>query len=166
MATAALLPGEALALRVDDVTLPEDGFGELLVRSGAAREVPVTPELVGLLRDWISTATLKPRDLFFPGARGGWLPSPLYRRVWRQARKAVLRPDELEAGLGEHVTILRDSCLDVWLKAGVPVLGVAEWAGLRASWLALRYPHCFRLQDVKLDRGHLPKVMALPDALK
>ncbi|WP_260462498.1 MULTISPECIES: hypothetical protein [unclassified Streptomyces] len=31
---------------------------------------------------------------------------------------------------------------------------------MSASWLALRYPHRFRLEDVELDWGHLAEVMA------
>jgi integrase len=166
MAAAALLPGEAIQLRMDGVALPEDGCGEFLADGGGSRRVPVTPELVGVLREWISSGGLKPGDLLFPGEGGGPLPSAVYRRVWKQARKAVLRPDEVEAGFAEHVTSLRDSTLEKWLKAGVPAWDVAEWAGVTASWLAMRYPHCFRLEDVELDWAHLAKLMALPEALK
>lgn len=166
MAGAALLPSEAAALRVDDATLPEGEFGELRVRANEERRVPVTPELAGVLQRWIDKASLKPGDLLFPGEHCGELSSSLYRRVWKQAREAVLTPDEVTAGLGERVTSLRDSCLDAWLKAGVPAWGVAEWAGVSASWLALHYPHRFRLEDVDLDWDHLAEVMALPDSLK
>ncbi|MFJ9559453.1 hypothetical protein ACIRQQ_05350 [Streptomyces fuscichromogenes] len=166
MATAALLPGEATRLRFDDVTLPDDGFGELLIRGVERRRVPVTPELVAVLRGWTGSAGLKSGDLLFRGERGGPLASVVYRRVWKQAREAVLRPDELAAGLGERVTSLRESCLEKWLKAGVPAWGVAEWSGVTASWLAVRYPHCFRLEDVELDWAHLTEVMALPVELK
>ncbi|MFE9449764.1 tyrosine-type recombinase/integrase [Streptomyces sp. NPDC006739] len=166
MATAALLPGEAIRLRFDDVTLSDDGFGELLIRGAERRRVPVAPELVRVLRAWIGTAALKTGDPLFPGERGGPLASSVYRRVWKQAREEVLRPDEVAAGLGEHVASLRDSCLESWLKAGVPAWGVAEWSGVTASWLAVRYPHCFRLEDVELDWAHLTEVMALPDELK
>ncbi|MFC5253418.1 tyrosine-type recombinase/integrase [Streptomyces nigrescens] len=166
IAEAALSPGEAVALRVDDMTLPEGEFGEASIRAGEGRKVPVAPELVILLRGWISRADLEPGDLLFPSERGVPLSSSVRRRVWKQAREAVLRPDELEAGLGEHVTSLRDSCLEKWLNAGVPVWGVAEWAGVTPSWLALRYPHCFRAEDTEVDWDHLAQVMALPDSLK
>jgi integrase len=163
MAGTALSPGEAASVRVHDVTLPDGEFGEVLVRSGEGRRVPLTPELVGVLRRWIDSADLKTGDLLFPGERGGPLASSEYRRVWRQARQAVLSPDEVQAGLGEQVSSLRDSCLDAWLKAGVPPWGVAEWAGVSASWVALRYPHRFRLEDVELDWDHLEEVMGIPD---
>ncbi|MFF4605161.1 hypothetical protein ACFY12_20810 [Streptomyces sp. NPDC001339] len=78
----------------------------------------------------------------------------------------VLHTDEFEAGLGKHVTSLRDSCLEKWLKAGVPVWAVAEGAGATPSRLALRYPHCFRLEDAEVDWDHLAKIIALPDVPK
>ncbi|MFE3856784.1 tyrosine-type recombinase/integrase [Streptomyces griseorubiginosus] len=163
MAGTALSPGEAASVRVHDVTLLDGEFGEVLVRSGEGRRVPLTPELVGVLRRWIDSADLKAGDLLLPGERGGPLASSEYRRVWRQARQVVLSPDEVQAGLGERVSSLRDSCLDAWLKAGVPPWGVAEWAGVSASWVALRYPHRFRLEDVELDWDHLEEVMGIPD---
>ncbi|MEV6377929.1 tyrosine-type recombinase/integrase [Streptomyces sp. NPDC051773] len=162
MAGTALSPGEAASVRVHDVTLPDGEFGEVLVRSGEGRRVPATPDLVSVLRRWIDRADLKPGDLLFPGERGGPLASSAYRRAWKQARQAVLSPDEVRAGLGEQVSSLRDSCLDHWLKAGVPAWGVAEWAGVSASWVALRYPHRFRLEDVEVDWDHLEEIMGFP----
>ncbi|MEV7380978.1 hypothetical protein [Streptomyces lydicus] len=145
------------------MTLLDGEFGEVLVRAGEGRRVPVSPDLVGVLRRWIDGADLKAGDLLFPGERGGPIASSEYVRAWRQARQAVLSPDEVQAGLGEQVSSLRDSCLDCWLKAGVPAWGVAEWAGVSASWIGLRYPHRFRLEDVEFDWDHLEEIMGLPD---
>lgn len=165
VACAGLLPGEAARLRVDDVMLTEGESGHVLVGGVGGRKVPVGPELGGVLRRWVNEAGLKPGDLLFPGERGGALSPSAYRRVWRRAREVVLSPDEVEAGLGERITSLRDSRLDMWLKARVPVWAVAEWAGVSASWLALRYPHHFCPDDVEVDWGHLAEVMALPMAM-
>ncbi|MET8683266.1 hypothetical protein ABZV77_03550 [Streptomyces sp. NPDC004732] len=166
MASTALSPGEAASVRVHDVTLPDGEFGEVLVRSGEGRRVPLTPEIVGVLRRWIDRAGLKAGDLLFSGEQGGPLPSCEYRRVWMLARQAVLSPAEVRAGVGEQVSSLRDSSLDAWLKAGVPVWGVAEWAGVSASWIALRYPHRFRLEDVEVDWDHLEEILSLPNTAK
>ncbi len=163
MAGTALSPGEAASVRVQDVTLPDGEFGEVLVRAGEGRRVPVSPDIVGVLRRWIDEADLEAEDLLFPAERGGQLASSEYKRAWRRARQAVLSPDEVQAGLGEQVSSLRDSCLDRWLEAGVPSRGVAEWAGVSASWIALRYPHRFRLEDVEIDWGHLEEILRLPD---
>lgn len=162
LAGTALSPGEAASVRVHDVTLPDGEFGEVLVRAGEGRRVPVSPDLVGVLRRWIDGADLKAGDLLFPGERDGPIASSEYMRAWRQDRQAVLSPDEVQA-VGEQVSSLRDSCLDRWLKAGVPAWGVAEWAGVSASWIALRYPHRFRLEDVEIDWDHLEEIMGLPD---
>ncbi|BBJ46863.1 hypothetical protein SSPO_095810 [Streptomyces antimycoticus] len=62
LTAAALRPGEAVALRAADVTLPREGFGELLVRGAEGRKVPATPEPAGVLRAWISSAGLGPND--------------------------------------------------------------------------------------------------------
>ncbi|QNT90522.1 integrase [Streptomyces griseofuscus] len=163
VAGTALSPGEAASIRVQDVTLPDGEFGEVLVRAGKGRRAPVSPDIVGVLRRWIDEADLEAEDLLFPAERGGPLASSEYKRAWRQAREAVLSPDEVQAGLGEQVSSLRDSCLDRWLEAGVPVWGVAEWAGVSASWIALRYPHRFRLEDAEIDWDHLEEILRLPD---
>ncbi|WP_431330031.1 tyrosine-type recombinase/integrase [Streptomyces sp. IPPR8] len=163
IAGTALSPGEAASVRVQDVTLPDGEFGEVLVRAGEGRKVPVSPDVVGVLRRWIDEAGLEAEDLLFPAERGGPLASSEYKRAWRRARQAVLSPDEVQAGLGEQVSSLRDSCLDRWLEAGVPAWGVAEWAGVSASWIALRYPHRFRLEDIEIDWGHLEEILRLPD---
>ncbi|MFF8457966.1 tyrosine-type recombinase/integrase [Streptomyces albidoflavus] len=163
MAGTALSPGEAASVRVQDVTLPDGEFGDVLVRAGERRKVPVSPDVVGVLRRWIDEAGLEAEDLLFPAERGGPLASSEYKRAWRRARQAVLSPDEVQAGLGEQVSSLRDSCLDRWLEAGVPAWGVAEWAGVSASWIALRYPHRFRLEDIEIDWEHLEEILRLPD---
>ncbi|MFE5603350.1 tyrosine-type recombinase/integrase [Streptomyces coelicoflavus] len=163
MAGTALSPGEAASVRVKDVTLPDGEFGEVLVRAGEGRKVPVSPDVVGVLRRWIDEVDLETEDLLFPADRGGPLASSEYKRAWRHARHAVLSPDEVQAGLGEQVSSLRDSCLDRWLEAGVPAWGVAEWGGVSASWIALRYPHRFRLEDVEIDWEHLEEILRLPD---
>ncbi|MEU3047986.1 tyrosine-type recombinase/integrase [Streptomyces sp. NPDC006984] len=163
MAGTALSPGEAVSVRVHELTLPEGEFGEVLVRAGEGRRVPVSPDIVGVLRRWIDEADLEFEDLLFPAERGGPLASSEYKRAWRRARQAVLCPGEVQAGLGEQVSSLRDSCLDRWLEAGVPAWGVAEWAGVSASWIALRYPHRFGLEDVEIDWDHLEEILRLPD---
>ncbi|MCX2969392.1 MULTISPECIES: tyrosine-type recombinase/integrase [Streptomyces] len=163
MAGTALSPGEAAAVRVQDVTLPDGEFGEVLVRAGEGRRVPLSPDIVGVLRRWIDEAGLEAENLLFPAELGGPLASFEYKRAWRQARQAVLSPDEVLTGLGEQVSGLRDSCLDRWLEAGVPAWGVAEWAGVSASWIALRYPHRFRLEDIEIDWDHLKEILRLPD---
>ncbi|MFJ2257311.1 tyrosine-type recombinase/integrase [Streptomyces sp. NPDC087844] len=160
---AALLPGEATALRVDDLMLPDGRVGELLIRAGEGRKAPVGPRLADLLKEWISSAGLKPGDLLFPGKSGAPLSSSAYRRVWKQAREAVLSPNEVEVGLGKHVASLRDFRVATWLTADIPPWAVAEWVGMTANWVAVRYPHCFRTGRAEIDWDYLAEVLALPD---
>ena len=64
------------------------------------------------------------------------------------------------------MTILRESCVVKWLRMGISSVTVAEWAGVTPSWLALRYPHCFRTEKAEIDWDHLALAVALPDSLR
>ncbi|MEV0636526.1 tyrosine-type recombinase/integrase [Streptomyces sp. NPDC050619] len=165
VAEQALRPGEARALRVSDVVLPEGDLGKLTVRhKGVAREIPLQPQAVEFLRGWISEAGLREDDLLFPGRRGGALSGSVCKRVWEQAQEAVLPRDELYWWrLGEPISILRESCLVKWLRMGISSFTVAEWAGVTPNWLGLRYQHCFRTEKVEIDWDRLAEVLALPD---
>ncbi|WP_033283944.1 tyrosine-type recombinase/integrase [Streptomyces sp. NRRL F-525] len=165
VAEQALFAREARALRVSDVALPEGDGGKLTVRRrGKARVIPLQPQSVEFLREWISDAGLQMDDLLFPGTGGGPLLTSSYKRIWEQAQQAVLPRDDLYAWrLGEPIAILRDSCLVKWLRMGIPSVTVAEWAGVTPRWLALRYPYCFRTENTETDREHLSTGSALSD---
>ncbi|MFD4510831.1 tyrosine-type recombinase/integrase [Streptomyces sp. NPDC058457] len=165
LAEQALLPREARALRVSDVVLLEGGGGKLTARrNGKARVIPLQPQFAEFLREWINSAGLQEGDLLFPGTRGGLLSASDYKQIWEQAQEAVLPRDERYWWrLGEPISILRESCLVEWLSKGISSATVAEWAGVTPSWLALRYPHCFRTEKGENDRGRWAEVMALPD---
>ncbi|MGC0399716.1 integrase [Streptomyces sp. SAI-126] len=169
VAEQALRPGEARALRVRDVILSEDGWGELTVRHrGVARRIPLQPSFVEFLRKWISWAGLREDDLLFPGRRGGRLSVSVCQRVWQQAQEAILPRDELYSWrLGEPFSILRESCLAMWLRLGISSFTVAELAGLTPVWLEHRYPYCFEREDAGTDsEDHPAKTVALPDSLE
>lgn len=168
VAELALRPSEARKLRVSDVVLPERGLGELTARHrGTARDIPLQPQFVEFQREWISEAGLREGDLLFPSRRGRPLSAPMYQRVWEQAQEAVLPRDERYSWrLGEPISILRESCLVKWLGMGVSCFAVAELAGVTPSWLAQRYPHCFRAESAEIDWDHLAEVTALPESLK
>ena len=165
VAEQALLPREARALRVSDVVLPEGGGGKLTARrNGKAREIPLQPQSVEFLREWISDAGLQEGDLLFPSARGRPLSASGCKQVWERAQEAVLPRDELYWWrLGEPITVLRDSCLVKWLTTGISPVTVAEWAGVTPRWLELRYPHCFRTENTETDRDHLSTGSVLSD---
>ncbi|MFI6808276.1 hypothetical protein ACIBO6_25215 [Streptomyces luteogriseus] len=161
IALAALRPTEALALRVRDVELDDDGTGVLLVPAqgqdvsveradgtGAVRRVPACLELVALLRAEISRRRLRDDDAIFALDDGRPLTALVYRKVWRQARTAVLEAHEINSPRGRTVSALRDACLAAWLKNGdqsaAHILRVAECAGVSAPRLAERFAHCLR----------------------
>ncbi|AWL41043.1 MULTISPECIES: site-specific integrase [unclassified Streptomyces] len=162
VAEQALRPGEARELRVSDVVLPERGLGKLTVRySGKVREVPLRSQSVVLLRAWIGEAGLREDALLFPDLRGRSASTSVYQQVWKQAQEAVLPRDERYSWrLGEPISILRESGLVKWLGMGISPFTVAELAGVTPSWLVLRYPHCFRVEDAEIDRDRLEAVMA------
>ncbi|MFE6031008.1 tyrosine-type recombinase/integrase [Streptomyces niveus] len=168
VAEQALRPSEARKLRVSDVVLPERGLGKLTARyRQTARDIPLQPQFAEFLREWISEAGLREGDLLFPSRRGRPLSAPTYQRVWEQAQEAVLPRDERYSWrLGEPIFILRESRLVKWLQTGVSCFAVAELAGVTPSWLALRYPHCFRAENAEINWDHLAEVTALPESLK
>ncbi|MEE1845179.1 tyrosine-type recombinase/integrase [Streptomyces sp. NPDC088190] len=168
VAEQALRPGEARELRVSDVVLPERGLGKLTVSySGKVREVLLRSQSVEFLRAWISEAGLREDDLLFPDLGGRSASTPVYQRVWEQAQEAVLPRDERYSWrLGEPISILRESCLVKWLAMGTSPFTVAELASVNPSWLALRYPHCFRVEDAEIDWDRLADVMGLPESMK
>jgi integrase len=118
---AALRPADAVALRASACDLPPAGWGRLtltasLPRSarawtgngtpreprglklrpgGAARVVPVPPELVGLLRAHLRAHGSAGDGRLFQGARGGPLSESLYGRIWHQACAAAGPPGAL-----------------------------------------------------------------------
>ncbi|MBB5117564.1 mobile element protein [Streptomyces eurocidicus] len=175
---AGLRPEEAVALRVAAATLPESGWGELLVHTtepevgsawtddgavhetrdlkgradGDTRPVPVHPALAAILRDLIKRDGLGPGDLLFPGEKGGLLSGSVFRRIWRKARKEVLTLYEFESPLGRRVYDLRDTCLTTWLNNQIPPAQVAEWAGNSVPVLLATYARCINGQLPDLQK--------------
>lgn len=175
---AGLRPEEAVALRVADATLPEKGFGELIVYTsepevgsqwtddgdvhetrglkgravGDTRLVPVRPELVAILREIIAIKQLGPGDLLFAGQNGGLLAGSVFRRAWDKARMAVLPEHEYHSPVGKRVYDLRHTCLTSWLNAGIPAPQVAEWAGNSVQILHATYARCIVGQKAALHQ--------------
>ncbi|MFJ8536138.1 hypothetical protein [Streptomyces sp. NPDC093591] len=160
VAFAALRQQEALALRVRDAHLPDEGPGDLVIRprrprdrseavegDDAPRVVPACPELVEVLRQEVARRGLHPDDALFTCDDGRPLSGAVYRRAWNQAREAVLEAHEIDSPLGRHVSGLRDACISKWLGqycTGFKGFVVAERVGVSAPSLVRRFPHCFR----------------------
>ncbi|WP_406453406.1 tyrosine-type recombinase/integrase [Streptomyces sp. NBC_01622] len=181
IALAALRPEEALALRVRDVKVADDGASWLLVhpqaqehrekyadRAGAVRRVPVCRELAAILKEETIRRDLRPDDAIFVLDDGRPLNAEVYRTVWRQARAEVLQAHEIDSPLGRHLSALRDACIASWLKSGDQtaghILAVAQCAGMSAPRLAERFAYCLRKptrDEIPWDR--LEAALALPD---
>jgi integrase len=181
IALAALQPREALTLRARDVELADDGSGWLLIhphgqerretdpeREGAERRVPACRELVALLKAEIARRDLRPDDAIFVLDDGRPLTAPVYRKIWRQARAAVLEAHEVDSPLGRNISALRDARIAAWLENGdqtaAHILAVAASAGMSAPRLAERFTHCLRKptrDEIPWDR--LEAALALPD---
>jgi integrase len=163
---AALRPSEATAVTLDDLELPESGWGRLhLSRSdaevsgtwsdsgqrssrqlkhraqGHVRLVPLAPPLVEHLRRHIEEFHIRLGDRLFRGAYGGTINAATYTDVWQRARKAALSPAEQESPLARRPYDLRHTAVSTWLAAGVDSAQVAAWAGHSVAVLHRVYAH-------------------------
>jgi integrase len=170
---AALRPAEAASLRRSNLSLPAEGWGELLLEtstpaagaswtdSGARREerqlkhrargetrvVPSPPELTALLREHTEAFGNAPDGLLFRGVRGGQLAESTYCRAWRKARTVALTAEEAVSPLAGRPYDLRHAAVSTWLNAGVPSTQVAEWAGHSVGVLHQIYAKCIAGQE-------------------
>lgn len=163
---AALRPSEATALTLDDLELPEDGWGQLhLSRSdaevsgiwsdtgrrssrhlkhraqGHVRLVSLPPPLVAHLRAHVEEFHIQPGERLFRGVYGGTVNAATYTDVWQKARQAALSPAEQASPLARRPYDLRHTAVSTWLAAGVDSAQVAAWAGHSVAVLHRVYAH-------------------------
>ncbi|MER5727093.1 tyrosine-type recombinase/integrase [Streptomyces sp. NPDC002138] len=161
-------PAEVVGLAEADLTLPESGWGSVLLHrtrpsvgkqwtdSGEShddrglknrptedvRRVPLPPQLVTILREHLDTfGTAKDGRLFFSEG-GGVVSSSTYYRAWQEARVLALPPALADSALAHRPYDLRHSALSTWLNAGVDPTEVAERAGNSVEVLLSRYAKC------------------------
>ncbi|MFI0086462.1 tyrosine-type recombinase/integrase [Streptomyces bobili] len=163
-----LRPAEAVALRRQDCTLPDSGWGSLILEksrptvgkrwtgTGAVhddrglknrpanetRVVPVPPRLVQMLRAHIEEFGTAKDGRLFANERGGVVASTTYWRVWDEARHLALTPEQAASPLAARPYDLRHAALSSWLNAGVDPTEVAERAGNSVEVLLSRYAKC------------------------
>ncbi|MFK4184702.1 tyrosine-type recombinase/integrase [Streptomyces sparsogenes] len=152
---AAMRPAEVTDLRLSACTLPDEGWGELVLsgstpRVGSAwtdsgesydtrglkrrarkatRSVPIPPVLVRLLRAHIKEYGTADDGRLFRAHRGGHVLSKEYGEMWQKARRAVLTPEEAASPLAEVPYSLRHAGVSLWLESGVAPAEVARRAG-------------------------------------
>ncbi|MEV4757306.1 site-specific integrase [Micromonospora sp. NPDC049559] len=165
---AALRPSEALGLRERDCHLPASGWGLLTVEKSRpsagkrytdsgevhderglkhrgeseAREVPIPPELVAILREHIERFGVGADGRLFRSTRGGVVASSTYSRVWEEARMLSLPPERVASPLAGRPYDLRHAGVSLWLNAGLPAPEVAARAGHSVDVLLKVYAKC------------------------
>ncbi|WP_307825497.1 tyrosine-type recombinase/integrase [Streptomyces sioyaensis] len=174
---AATRPAEAMNLRAADCTLPESGWGVVLLsgsssRVGSAwtddgksyeerglkrrarssvRDVPIPPELVKLLRSHIDRYAVASGGRLFQAAGGGVLLSKEYPEVWKEARKLVLTEEQVSSPFAEVPYCLRKAGISFWLASGVDPVEVARRAG---HSVAVLYKFYAKVLDGRRDQAN------------
>ncbi|MEU7839126.1 site-specific integrase [Nonomuraea sp. NPDC049129] len=170
---AMMRPSEVTALRREDCTLPEKGWGRLLLSGSAPtvgtkwtdngqaheqrglkgrprkakRIIPIPPVLVAILRAHMQRHGVAPDGRLFRTERGGVLYKSGYVRTWKTARALALTPSQAASQLAKRPYDLRHAGVSLRLNAGVPATQVAQWAGHSVEVLLKIYAKCIDGQD-------------------
>jgi integrase len=170
---AALRPGEATALRLDNCTLPANGWGQLKLsrsepRAGsrwtdsgevrdsrglkhrpskASRIVPIPQALVQLLREHVTKYPAGPDGRLFRTTRDKPLQETSYGRLWARSRDRALSKEQAASPLALRPYDLRHAAVSTWLNAGVPPTEVAARAGHSVAVLLRVYAKCLDGQE-------------------
>ncbi len=165
---AAMRPAEVAELRVADCTLPETGWGRIVLADtsphagaawtddGATREkrglkhrattevrvIPIPGELVRLINEHVKRYGTAPDGRLFRAPRGGYPSESLYGRIWKDAREKALSPAQVASPLAGRPYDLRHAGVTLWLNAGVPAPEVARRAGHGVGVLLRVYAGC------------------------
>jgi integrase len=182
---AALRPGEALGLRLQDCYLPTTGWGSLTLEksrptagkrwtnSGEVHDdrglkhrgedepriVPIPPELVAILREHIDTIGVSADGRLFCSERGNPVSASTYSRVWQEARALALTPEQVASPLAGRPYDLRHAGVSLWLNAGVHTPEVAERAGHSVDVLLKVYAKCID-GDMKIMNKRIEHALA------
>ncbi|MFI6176399.1 tyrosine-type recombinase/integrase [Nonomuraea sp. NPDC051191] len=174
---AALRPEEAADLRLKNCTLPETGWGLIVLEKARpqgtkrwtnsgethesrslkhradkeTREIPIPPALVTMLRVHVATyGTAKDGRIFSTGT-GGTYSSSAHSYVWQEARKLALTPEQAASSLAARPYDLRHAAVSLWLNAGVPAPEVAKRAGHSVDVLLRVYAKCLDGQQEQIN---------------
>ena len=174
---AALRPEEAADLRQRNCTLPESGWGVIVLErarpqgtkrwsnSGEThesrslkhradketREIPIPPVLVAMLREHIAEHGTADDGRIFSTATGGTYSSSAHSYVWQEARKLALTPQQIASSLAARPYDLRHAAVSLWLNAGVPAVEVAKRAGHSVDVLLRVYAKCMDGQQEQIN---------------
>lgn len=175
---AGLRPAEAVSLRESNCHLPAEGWGQLtLGRSlpsvgslytddgathddkglkrrpkGEVRPVPIPPELVGILRAHLEEFGTAPDGRLFATSTGGVIPASTLSRVWEDARRIGLTPEQQISPLAGRPYDLRHACATLLLTSGVPPKEVARRLGHSVDVLWRVYAGCMDGDEERINR--------------
>jgi integrase len=174
---AALRPEEAADLRLKNCSLPESGWGMIVLErarpqgtkrwtnSGEThesrslkhradketREIPVPPVLVAMLREHIAQYGTAKDGRIFRTSTDGTYSSSAHSYVWQEARKLALTPEQAASSLAARPYDLRHAAVSLWLNAGVPAPEVAKRAGHSVDVLLRVYAKCMDGQQEQIN---------------
>ncbi|UBU12533.1 tyrosine-type recombinase/integrase [Nonomuraea gerenzanensis] len=174
---AALRPEEAADLRQRNCTLPESGWGLIVLEKARpqgtkrwtnsgethesrslkhradkeTREIPIPPVLVAILREHIATFGTAEDGRIFATGTGGTYSSSAHSYVWQEARKLALTPAQIASSLAARPYDLRHAAVSLWLNAGVPAVEVAKRAGHSVDVLLRVYAKCMDGQQEQIN---------------
>lgn len=184
---AAMRPAEATDLRIADCTLPDSGWGQLLLTGSspgvssrwtddgsthderglkrrarkATRDIPIPPELVTLLRLHVKENKPGPDGRVFSSATGLPVTSNDYSCTWKALRTATLIPAQLADHYAEVPYSLRHAGVSFWLSSGVDPAEVARRAG---HSIAVLYRFYAKVLDGKREQANTQIERALREA--
>ncbi|MFJ3934068.1 tyrosine-type recombinase/integrase [Streptomyces sp. NPDC090029] len=174
---AAMRPSEIAALRDVDCTLPDSGWGELVlagsrpeVGSGwtddgksyderglkrrarkATRPVPIPPVLTTMLREHRERYGVADDGRLFRAVEGGRITSTEYCALWDAARLKALSAKEAKTPLADVPYSLRHAGVSLWINSGVDPVEVARRAGHSLTVLFRFYAKILRGQQDKAN---------------
>jgi integrase len=91
--------------------------------------------------------------------RGGPLSEGVYGRIWQEARRTALTPDEAAGSLAARPYDLRHTCVTNWLNASADPAQVAAWAAHRVNVLLRVYLRCVTGRD-EIAKQRIEQAMA------
>ena len=120
--------------------------------AGEVRLVPNHPELVVLLREYL-TVSASARTVGYPPAPRRRSRRMVHLEVFRVSRATALTMTEAGTPLMARPYDLRHAAVSTWLNAGVPATQVAEWAGHSVDVLLRVYAKCIAGDKTKPSGG-------------
>jgi integrase len=119
----------------------------------STRNVPIPPELVGMLRGHIERYGTGENGRLFRSEKANPIQPSTYWRVWGKTRALALTPARLATPLLRRPYDLRHSGITWRLNSGVPATEIAAWAGHSVEMLLRVYARCVAgMEDVWIAR--------------